>query len=140
MSPEDRSRESLAARFHSEVAQVRQSLFEDRLFLGSVLERPPVRTFKGDCRRIVASRGERALRVGRGRLPGDRSTLDVGRNRQAKQVQDRGRGVDQPGLERAARGEPRAGEGDDAFGAVGAGEVRVGLTQEPLPVSWVRTQ
>ena len=57
----------LCQRGSFQVAQVRQSLFEDRLLVGSVLERPAVRTFERRLRGIVAGWRERgSTRIGGG--------------------------------------------------------------------------
>ena len=110
-----------------QVAQVGKSLLENRLLLRGELELATVWTFEHHFRPVLAGRNERALQVGRGCIPRDRSTFDVVRDRQAKQVEDRRGGVDQVGFERSARGKPRAGQGDDSFGPMGARQVGVGL-------------
>ena len=53
--------------------------------------------------------------------------FDVGRDGKAQEGEDRGRDVDQVGLEVAAGREAHAGQGDDSLGPVRAGEIGVGL-------------
>ncbi len=82
-----------------------------------------IEPFRG---RIVSRRDGGGTLV---RKPGfdDGPAFDVGRDGESQECEDGRGGVGEIGLEMAAEGQIGAGEGDDAFRTMDAGEIGIGL-------------